>query len=156
MPTVAPWKEPGDVLPVFTLTMFEHTPGGAIAAALSYADARNWAVATLNPTPILLLCQSESCKRSGELISGYAAKHQHIVGARQVLLDRTLLRARYGIGAEWIMRAHLLITKGAVINASGSIVQAQPQLTQVNDLYLRWNGKLWVVQDDALAPKGTK
>lgn len=156
MPTIAPWKGPGDVLPVFTLAMFEHTPQGAMATAKSYADARNWAVATLNPTPILLLCQSDSCKQSGEMISRYAAKRQHIVGARQVLLDRTLLRARDGSGAEWVVRAHLLITKGAVINPSGSIAQTQPQLTQLNDLYLRWNGKLWVVQDDALAPKGTK
>lgn len=156
MPTVAPWKEPGDVLPMFTLTMFEHTSDGAYAAARYYVTAKNWALAALDPTPFLLICEAAPCRASADMVRGYAAKGQHVQGGREVGLDRNVLPASGDSGSEWVVRIHLLIKAGALVDRSGAVAQRRSQSAIINDLYLRWTGRLWAIHQDALGPKADK
>lgn len=150
MPTAAPWREPGDVLPMFTLAMFEDTPAGAVAAARFYIDARNWAFATLDPTAFLLVCKSEGCQRNANRFRHSAAVHEHIVGGRFLGNDPVLRRAPHASAAEWVVRVNITIEAGQRVDASGSAVETQPQASQINDLYMHWGGKRWIVNDDAL------
>ena len=148
--TTAPWKEPGDVVPRFTPVMFDNTPAGAFAAAQYYVIARNWAFATLDPTAFLLVCESSRCKDNGRRFVESAAKHEHIRGARHLGGALNLLSAPAGTGSDWVVRVDTTVEAGQRISASGSVIETQKQFSQVNDLYMRWNGKRWLVHEDAL------
>ena len=154
--TNAPWQEPGDFVPRFTPVMFDNTPAGAFAMARYHVVALNWMAATLDPTAFLLGCESAHCKESAEMIRGYLMMRQHISGARDGAMDMNLLVPGKGSGAQWVVRTHMVIAAGALVDSSGAVLKRQARLTQVRDLYMRWSGKRWLVHEDALAPEGTK
>ncbi|MCW2492709.1 MAG: hypothetical protein JWN47_2073, partial [Frankiales bacterium] len=83
VPTVAPYKEPGDVVPMFTLAMFKDNQLGALAAARYYLDARNWTIATMDPTPFLIICEAPKCKADAKFYGDAKAKNRRVIGSRQ-------------------------------------------------------------------------
>jgi hypothetical protein len=151
VPTVAPYKEPGDVVPMFTLTMFKNDQLGALAAARYYLDARNWTIATMDPTPFLIVCDSAQCKDDGRFFVKARARRQHIVGARQTAGEPSVVVAPKASGARWVVQSKVTLAKGRLVALDGSTVQDQANEVQLTNLYLKWNGKMWRVSDDALA-----
>lgn len=151
VPTVAPYKEPGDVVPMFTLAMFKDNQLGALAAARYYLDARNWTIATMDPTPFLIICDSAQCKDDGRFFAKARAKREHIVGGRQTAGAPSVVVAPKASGARWVLQFKVTLAKGRLVALDGSTVQNQANEVQLTNLYLRWNSKMWRVAEDALA-----
>jgi hypothetical protein len=151
VPTVAPYKEPGDLMPMFTLTMFKNDQLGALAAARYYLDARNWTIATMDPTPFLIICDATKCKTDANFFRDAKAKDRRVIGSRQTPGPPSVVRAPKNSGAEWVVQTTLNLASGRIVSKNGATVEEEGHRTQVINLYMRWNGTMWRVADDALA-----
>ena len=80
VPTTARYRQPGDVAPRFTLTMFTHNHTGALAVMKYYFDALNWDAAT-GATPSLygLVCPS-ACYQEIRISKQQQTSHDHYAG----------------------------------------------------------------------------
>jgi hypothetical protein len=152
VPTTGQWQEPGDRVPTFTLDMFEHSQAGALDGATYYIQARNWALALMSPSPFLMICQAPICLRNAATMTQDQALGRHAVGARQWPEGWSILRAPPAdTESEWIVRVHLNITAGTVVDRTGKVVLRQTSSTTVADLHMAWTGTMWRVADDTLA-----
>jgi hypothetical protein len=151
VPTTAKYKEPGDVVPKFTLDMFSKTRFGAVAAAAYYFDARRWAIATINAAPFLIICDAAQCKSDAKFYSDARRKHRHVVGCRSTQSQPHILKAPASSGATWIVQVHESVVNCKVIGQHGEIVEHHPGATFISNIYLKWNQKMWRVSDDFLA-----
>jgi hypothetical protein len=149
VPTTAPYAEPGDVVPKFTLPMFTDEIAGAQAAALYYVHARNWAQATENATPFLAVCDAKKCKDD---VPHYGNKPgEHSIGGRVTMTGLQIAAQPSGGLGDYVARVKVTITAGMRVNANDKPVRSVPTKSQSWDLYLRWNGKMWRVTGDFLS-----
>jgi uncharacterized protein DUF6318 len=151
VPTTGKYQEPGDVVPKFTLAMFEHTEAGALAVAGYYVDGLNWALATQDPIAFLVICDSARCKSNGDIHRGYKSKNQHVVGARGRADVPTLLRAKESSGAEWVVRVKVASAAGRLLDESGTTIRRETASEDVLDIRTQWNGRMWRISDVFLA-----
>ncbi|MDQ1718411.1 MAG: hypothetical protein QOE89_2364 [Pseudonocardiales bacterium] len=151
VPTVAPYKEPGDVVPMFTLAMFKNNQLGALAAALFYRTARNWAYATMEPSSFLTICDAPKCKSDAKFFNDAMAKDQYVVGARQTQGSASVVIAPKSSDAEWVIQSKVTLADGRLVTTSGSTIRTQRSEAQLLNLYLRWSGKMWRISAEFLA-----
>jgi hypothetical protein len=151
VPTSAPYKEPGDVVPMFTRDMFVNSQAGALSTARYYLDARNWAYATMNAQPFLLICDAAKCKTEASFYATAAEKSQHVVGARWSTGKASVLKAPASSGATWVVQTTIVITSGTLIDHSGAAVKTQNRSEKATRLYLRWSGVMWRLSDELVA-----
>jgi hypothetical protein len=151
VPTTAKYKEPGDVVPKFTLDMFSNTRYGAVATANYYLDARNWAYASISAAPFLVICDAAQCKSDAKFYSDAKRKHQHVVGCRSTPSQPHILKAPASSGATWIVQVHESVVDCKVIGEHGVVAQHYPGVSLIANIYLKWNQKMWRVSDDFLA-----
>jgi hypothetical protein len=148
VPTTAPYKEAGDVAPMFTRDMFVNSQAGALATARYYLDARNWAYATMNAQPFLVVCTSPGCRIDSKFYSESSAKDLHLVGGRRRTAS-VASRAKDPSAAEALtIRAHVKVDRGSLVNASNRVIRQQKPSSQVIDLLLDWEGGRWHVADE--------
>jgi hypothetical protein len=152
VPTTAKWREPGDVVPTFTLAMFKNDENGALAAAHYYVDGLNWALATLDPRSYLAICDASRCKSNArDITDAYKAKGQYVKGARGSLDGASLFAAPKSSGAKWIVRVKVSIHPGSLVASDGKPVKKQGASEERLDVYARWSGRMWRISDVFLA-----
>ena len=151
VPTTAPYAEPGDVVPKFTLPMFTDEIAGAQAAALYYIHARNWEYAVGDAAPFLVICDAKKCHDDVANINAHKQSGQHVVGGRVMLSGLQIAAQPAGGIGDYVARVKLLIAAGKRVDATGKVLVQQPAKSQSWDLYLRWNGKMWRVTGDFLS-----
>jgi hypothetical protein len=145
VPTTAPFKEPGDVLPTFTPVMFTKTQEGALAMAKYYLDARNWALATNNPASFMIICDAEKCKHDAPFFTKYANARQHAVGDRGTPGPPTAFKAPSGSRAEVVVQTTVRHAAGRVVDSKGTVVHTDDAFDDPTNLFLKWTGKMWRV-----------
>jgi hypothetical protein len=153
VPTVAPWKEPGDVLPTFSPLLFGHDVAGAYAAAFYYRDSRNWALATLSAQPYLAICDASKCASDATALTAARIAQQHVTGSRLTFSAARLVRPPAAVKAEWVFQSRQTYSDGAVVSSSGNIVLRTKATSFVANLHLQWNGRMWRVSDVFIAGK---
>jgi hypothetical protein len=151
VPTTAKWREPGDVVPKFTLAMFSNDANGALATANYYIEARNWSAATLSAKPFLAICDAKKCQSDQSFYSALVKSNQHISGGREIPATVQAFRAPAISGARWIVRVALRIAAGNVVDPGGKTVREQSAFSERIDIYLKWSGTMWRVSDVFLA-----
>jgi hypothetical protein len=151
VPTTAPYREPGDTLPKFTLAMFVNNQAGALAAAHYYLEARRWAYATMSATPFLAICDSSGCKMDVPFYTDGRSTGRHVVGARRVASGVRIVAAPERIHAEWIIQVTVTIARGNLVDKQGKVLKTQVPRTEITNLHLAWKTKMWRVVADALA-----
>jgi hypothetical protein len=151
VPTTAPYKEPGDIVPMFTRDMFVNSQAGALATARYYLDARNWAYATMNAQPFLLICDAAKCKTDASSFAADASLGRHIAGARQTHGRASVATAPAVSRAQWLVQLRMLLASGKLVERDGTVVKTQHPEAQVVNLFLRWNGRMWRISDEFLA-----
>jgi hypothetical protein len=142
--------EPGDKVPLFTQAIFQETTSGALAMAAYYLQARNWALATNDATPFLIVCDAAKCKHDAPFFAAQASAHQRQVAGRATFGPPSVLPARSGSGSQWVVQTKISIAAGKLVDSKGRTVSAAPRLEQPTNLYLRWNGVMWRVAGDFL------
>jgi hypothetical protein len=130
VPTNAPYKEPGDVVPMFTREMFVNSQAGALATAKYYLDARNWAYATMSAVPFLLVCQSPGCRLDTPF---YTFGAGHIVGGRRHV-DSIVVEPSASPTALTV-RAKVVVASGRLVDSNMKTVKSQAKSTQLTDLH---------------------
>jgi hypothetical protein len=151
VPTTAPYQEPGDVAPKFTLAMFDSDQIGALDAAKYYLEARNWADALEDAKPFIVICDAKKCKDDARNYARARTARDHAVGGRFTTGPPTVVKAPAASHADWIVQVRLAIAAGRLVNASGKTRRSQPSSAQIVNIYLTWNGKMWRVTGDFLA-----
>jgi hypothetical protein len=151
VPATAKWREPGDVVPMFTLAMFINDENGALAAAHAYLAGLNWAIATLDPRSFLAICDAAQCKTNAKINQDMKASGQHFEGGRGIFESPTLFAAPKASGAQWIVRVQASLYSGKVVDSNGKVVEQQSASKERLDVYTRWNGKMWRISDVFLA-----
>ncbi|UQX89449.1 hypothetical protein M6D93_05440 [Jatrophihabitans telluris] len=139
----APFKEPGDKVPMFTLAMFTHDEAGALATATYYVDAVNWSGAMLSTLPIEAICDDSSCVPNRELLSSLRRAHQHFRGGRISVVGLRTFRPDPPDRAERVIRVRIASQKAAIVTAGGQTVRSVSSGIVSNDLYLKWSGAMW-------------
>jgi hypothetical protein len=153
MPLDAPYREPGDTIPRFTPALFDKDKLGARAAAEFYWKATNWSLATLHDDPRLLICDAAECKRDAQqFVAAYAAKHQHVHGGRPRATNYRLIALRSSTVAQWVLQADVRRTNSEVVSEAGVSIRTEAENSEVVNVYVGWNGKMWRVTKIALAP----
>jgi hypothetical protein len=150
VPTTAPFKEPGDVLPTFSPVMFTKTQEGALAMAKYYLDARNWALATNNPAAFMIICDAEKCKHDAPFFTNRAKAGQHRVGGRETPGPPIAMKAPAGSNAEVVVQTTIKIAAGKVVDEKGKVVRTDEALDDPTNLYMKWTGRMWRVTGDFL------
>ena len=148
--TTAPWQEPGDIVPRFTLAMFEQPLAGAVSAASYFVTARNWALATLDPAAYLVLCDAPNCRTNAQLLIANRNRGEHWVGGRGALRTWVFRPSNVSRGSVQIVRALVDLQAGHMVDASGHTHHLESASTRTLDLYLRWSGRMWRVADVSL------
>jgi hypothetical protein len=151
VPTTAPYKEPGDVVPMFTQAMFKNTTAGALDAAKYYLEAGNWAYALSDATPFTLICDMDQCKRDAV---GFAADRRvgnHVVGERSISGPPRLLPAPPASHADWVVQTEVTHAAGGIVDSKGKRLHSQSKMVVRTNLYLKWNGVMWRINADTLA-----
>jgi hypothetical protein len=151
VPTTAPYQERGDKVPLFTQAMFQDTHTGALAAARYYLDARNWALAMVDPRPFSIVCDAPRCKADGPYFAKIKAAKRHFVGARQTPGAPKLVAAPANSGADWVVQVRLAVAAGQLLDPTGKTMESQAATSDLVNIYVKWNGKMWRISDDALA-----
>jgi hypothetical protein len=151
VPTTAPYAEPGDVVPKFTLPMFTDEIAGAQAAALYYVHARNWEYAVGDAAPFLAICDAKKCADDTADIAAHKRAGQHVVGGRVTLSALQIAAQPSGGVGDYVARVKVSIAAGRRVDAAGKILVQQPAKSQSWDLYLKWSGKMWRVTGDFLS-----
>lgn len=151
VPTTAQWQEPGDTVPTFNTAIFTHNRTGALAAGIYYIAAKNWALATLDSQPFVLICDAAVCQRSAQLFATYRARGRHVVGARQTGTNWSARAASPGSGAEWVVEVRLQVHSGRLVDESGRASNEQQAHPLKAALLMSWSGDMWRVHDDGLA-----
>ncbi len=152
VPTVAKYKEPGDVVPMFTQAMFKRTDTGALAMAGYYLQARDWALATSSSIPYMIICDADACVRSAEFIKSKARIGQHVEGQRYAPGPPTVLRAPSTLTppADFIVQLRLTTKAGRLVDAKGKVLERAGSYTTKVNLYMKWSKKMWRVVGDFL------
>jgi hypothetical protein len=151
VPTTAPYKEPGDVVPMFTQAMFVDNQSGAFAAATYYLKARNWALAVNDPAPFTLICDASKCKGDGKLLTGYQKTARHLVGGRWVMSPPSVLPAPADSGSEWVVQLKVTLGPVKLIDSRGAVVASEPSSAQPTNLHMHFAGNMWRVAGHNLA-----
>jgi hypothetical protein len=151
VPTTAPYQERGDKVPLFTQAMFQDSQTGALAAARYYLDARNWALAMVDPKPFSIVCDAPRCKADGPYFAKIKAAKQHFVGARQTPGAPKLVAAPASSRADWVVQVRLAVAAGRLLDPIGKTMESQAATSDLVNIYVKWNGKMWRISDDALA-----
>jgi hypothetical protein len=150
VPTNAPFKEPGDVVPMFNQSMFTDTQSGALGMAGYYLQARNWASATMNPRPFTLICDADKCKHDAPFFTDPAKLGQHYVGGRESWGAPIVIPAPAGKNADWVVQLRVKISAEKLVDAKGKVISSDEALILPTNLYLKWSGVLWRVTGDFL------
>ncbi|MDQ1752849.1 MAG: hypothetical protein QOE71_3905, partial [Pseudonocardiales bacterium] len=88
---------------------------------------------------------------NGEVIRAYKRAHQHVVGARETADAPTVVRAPGTSGAGWVIQVKLHVQAGKIVDSGGKALQLQQVSSQLVNLYLKWETRMWRVQQDVLA-----
>ena len=152
VPTTAKYREPGDVVPMFTQAMFKKTSEGALAAARYYIDAENWSIAVNDYTPVSIICDAKRCKLIAPYFTGLRVKNQHLRGGRTSTGPPLVLPAPKSSGAQWVVQLRIIIAPGSdVANQTGTVVKEYAEDVTLTNLYMKWSGSIWRVSQDVLA-----
>jgi hypothetical protein len=151
VPTNAPFKEPGDVVPMFNESMFTNTQSGALGMAGYYLQARNWASATMNPRPFTLICDADKCKHDAPFFTDPAKLGQHYVGGRESWGAPIVIPAQAGKNADWVVQLRVKISAGKTVDSKGAVIASDLPLDDLINIYLKWSGKTWRVTGVFLA-----
>lgn len=156
MPTAAKYKEPGDVLPMFTPGFFEKDPSAPGGVVVFVLQALNWAAATGQFSVALsAVCGSQICSSSAAVLKTAVSAHEHISGAR--LEPGNVVKTRVApIGSKelYVVRMHLTTSAGRIVAASGGTVRTIRKAASTIDFFMSWSGKMWHVSRDALVSIG--
>ncbi len=150
VPTVAKYKEPGDVVPMFTQAMFKRTDLGALAMAAYYLQARNWALAIDDARPFSIICRADACTRAKKFIDDKRRLGQYVSGQRLQPSAPTVFKAPSGKDADFVVQLKVTVRAGSLVAATGKTVEKYRQYVLPTNLYLKWTGKLWTVTGDYL------
>jgi hypothetical protein len=150
VPTNAPFKEPGDVVPMFNQSMFTDTQSGALGMAGYYLQARNWAKATNDPTPFMLICDADKCKHDALFFTERAKNGQHRVGGRATWGPPVVLPAPSGKNADWVVQLDVKIAGSKIVDSKGIVVSSDAAIDDPTNLYVKWDGVIWRVTGDFL------
>jgi hypothetical protein len=151
VPTTAPYQEPGDKVPMFTLAMFSNNRLGALATAKYYLDARNWSDALLDGTPFQIICGVKKCKDDAAALTKLKEAGHYVAGERDIPSGSSIVKAPQASGADWVVQVKLAITAGRLLDIHGKVLRAEGPSTKLINIYLKWNGKMWHVTGDFLA-----
>lgn len=149
VPTTAKYREPGDVVPMFTQAMFKKNSEGALAAARYYIDAENWSIAVNDYTPVSIICDAKRCKLIAQFVADLKAKNQHLTKSRTSTGPPIVVRAPKSSDAQWVVQLKLTVAPGTVVSdRDGSAITTYPHDKTLTDLYMKWSGSNWRVNDD--------
>jgi hypothetical protein len=151
VPTSAPFKEAGDKVPMFTLAMFSDKQVGALAAARYYLDARNWADALLDPKPFLIICDAAKCKNDAVALTRLKRAGQYVTGVREFPGAPSVVKGPSTSGADWVVQVKLSVTAGRLLDKQGTTLKTESASSELTNIYVTWNGKMWRVTGDYLA-----
>ena len=156
MPTTAKYKEPGDVVPMFTPGLFDKDPSAPGGVVVFVLQALNWAAATGKyPAALSLVCGSQLCSSSAAVLTGAVMAHEHVSGAR--LGSGNVIKTRVapaGSRELYVVRLHLTTSPGRIIAASGVTVRRIRKSISTVDFFMSWTGKMWHLSRDALVSLG--
>ncbi len=145
VPTTAKYKEPGDVVPRFTRTMFSQNEEGALALMNYYYIAMNWDSATgYAPTAYTIICPS-ACSQEANNSARLRSRHQHISGARFLVRPPVLVRAGSKAKSGWSGQFAVTVTAGAVRNSANKLVKRLDAVRFTLQLDAQWTGKMWQI-----------
>ena len=137
--------------------MFGNDQDGAIATAVYYLSAQNWALALNDNRPVNLVCVAQRCLTRQDKYRTLKALDEHIVGGRTSYDRPRVTLARVPNGSRWLYRVHLTTAGYRVIDSNGDTVDEYPGSSEVRtNIFLKWAGKLWTVTLQATVPKGAR
>ena len=149
VPATAKYREPGDVVPKFSPTMFTNTSAGALAMARYYIEARNWAQATNDATAFSIICDASKCAHDIPFFVERAAANQHAVGGRFTTGPPVIFTAPANTNARWVTQFTSQLSTRKVISPTGKTVNTAAGYTIVENIYLKWSGSIWRVTGDS-------
>lgn len=126
--------------------MFKNDQNGAIATAVYYLSAQNWALALNDNGPVNLVCQAKRCQMASEKFRKLADSGEHIRGGRITSTDPHIKLAIVTNGARWLYRVDQTTEEYRVVDRYGNTVDSYAaKVDERTNIYLRWAGKLWSV-----------
>jgi hypothetical protein len=150
VPTTAPYREAGDVVPMFTRAMFGNTQAGALATAKYYLDARNWAYATMSATPFLVICDAAKCKTETSFYATGVHDGQHVVGARWSSGPVSLIASPKLSSGQSVVQTAITVGVGTLLGSDGKAIRSERGSSNITNLYLRWSGSMWRISAELL------
>ena len=145
VPTTARYKEPGDVVPRFTLDMFKNGYSGALAVMTYYFDAVNWDAATgATPSIFSSFCPS-ACDQETQSSRERSNNGEHYSGGRYLPGSPTLVRPPASHHATWAGQFDVTVGAGRLVSATGRTVKTFQKSRISLELDASFNGKVWNV-----------
>ncbi|UQX87609.1 hypothetical protein M6D93_15055 [Jatrophihabitans telluris] len=151
VPTTAPFRETGDVLPRFNLAMFTNDQAGAVAAARYYIDARNWAGASNTASAYLAICDADSCRADAAAFAKRTKGDRHVEGGRLRVGGVEVMAPNPSANADSVIRMDVATAAGRVIDANGKTFAKQAAANVTYEVWAKWSGSMWRVNGVYLA-----
>lgn len=149
VPTIAKYKEPGDVVPKFSKVIFRHDISGATASFFYYVKAVNWADAIVNPVPYTIICKAPVCGKDVATYANLRRFDQHWQGGRIHLVGFPSTTARPNhLHAEYVVRDKISVPIAKLLDRTGKVIRTAKPFRATEAVYMTWDGRLWNVVDD--------